>query len=349
MSLFLVFSLTITYFFINIDNQVNLLIIILSFSTIFHSFKVIDYFFQSKVLSKYIIISNIICLFISSLIKLLLIKFNFPLIYFGTAVVFESLITGIAYIIVYYKYSNESKKWKFDKLVAFNLLKDSWPMIIAGLGYTIYRKIDQVMLFNMTTESEVGNYAVAVKLIDVIYIFPIVIISSIFPYLISIYKNNDLFKEKILLIYRSISFFSIIAILFFYITGGELIHLLYGEAYENSINVFAILIFGILFQSFSHLNGRWILLKNYQIFSMYRTIFGSILNIILNYIFIPKYGINGAAYSTILTLFFSVFLFYFINNKTREIFYIQLKSLISFYKGTGDFLLLLKLNKGNKN
>ena len=56
---------------------------------------------------------------------------------------------------------------------------------------------------------------------------------------------------------------------------------------------------------------------------------GAVTNIILNYFFIPSFGISGAAYSTILTYLLIIFLFDIFNKKTRVLLKIKYKSIIS--------------------
>ena len=55
---------------------------------------------------------------------------------------------------------------------------------------TIYLKIDQVMLGNMSNSQEVGNYAVAVRFSEVWYFLPISICSSVFPSIIKIKEKS---------------------------------------------------------------------------------------------------------------------------------------------------------------
>ena len=123
--------------------------------------------------------------------------------------------------------------------------------------------------------------------------------------------------------------------------------LIYGSDYTISHNVLFILSIGILFESMAKINGRWIILKNFQIISLYRTLFGALLNVALNIFFIPKYGIEGAAYSTLITLFLSVFVFYIFHHKTRNIFIMQLKSILTFYN-VKNFKQVFVINKNKK-
>jgi Na+-driven multidrug efflux pump len=56
-------------------------------------------------------------------------------------------------------------------------------------------------------------------------------------------------------------------------------------------------------------------------------IIGITINIILNFIFITKFGVYGAAYSTILALFFLEFIYDFFDPKLREIHTLKFKSI----------------------
>lgn len=60
--------------------------------------------------------------------------------------------------------------------------------------------------------------------------------------------------------------------------------------------------------------------------SFYKTLFGLVLNIILNLTLIPKYGIYGAAIATSITQVFTIFIVDYFIEEYREQFFIQLKS-----------------------
>ena len=56
------------------DDYTNLLVFIIASATIFQSFNVIDFYYQSKVLSKYVALTNGVSLALSSIIKIALVK-----------------------------------------------------------------------------------------------------------------------------------------------------------------------------------------------------------------------------------------------------------------------------------
>jgi len=85
------------------DTYTNTLVFIIASATILQSFNVIDFYFQSKVLSKYVVFANIISLFISSLVKIALILKEAPLEAFAWVIVFDSFVLAFGFGYFYIK------------------------------------------------------------------------------------------------------------------------------------------------------------------------------------------------------------------------------------------------------
>ena len=315
------------------SSYTNTLIFIIASAVIFQAFNVIDMYFQAKVMSKYIVFANSFSLLTSSIVKILLILNEASLIYFAYVVVFDSIVMALGYIYFFIKNSRfKIQDLKFNKSIAINLLKDSWPLIIAGLGYVVYSKIDQLMLFNYTSAQSVGFYIISVNFINIFIFIPTILVNSLFPHFTKIYnKNSSKFYQEILIFYRYIVFFSFFVIIVMYMLGSNLILFLYGPNYEMSSKIMFLVSISFLFESLATINGRYIWIHNLQIISLYRTLFGALLNIILNMLLIPEFGIRGAIYATLITLFLSVIVFYLFFKNTRKLFYIQFIALISFF------------------
>ncbi len=187
--------LAVSVFFHAKDYHTNSLIFIIASATVFQSFNVIDFYFQSAVLSKYVVYSNVFSLLLSSLIKVILILNQAPLVAFAYVILFDSLVLASGFVYFYVLKRLSIWRWRFDKVVATSLLKDSWPLILSGLVVSMYMKIDQIMIQNMLGSREVGQYAAAVRLSEVWYFIPMVISSSLFPAILNAKKIS---KELIL-------------------------------------------------------------------------------------------------------------------------------------------------------
>ena len=90
--------LAITVTFTSNDATTNSIIFIIASATIFQSFNVVDIYFQSRVMSKFVVYTNVISLFLSSLIKIVLILNEAPLMAFAWVVLFDSFILALGFV-----------------------------------------------------------------------------------------------------------------------------------------------------------------------------------------------------------------------------------------------------------
>lgn len=323
--------LLLLFFTVNIistDAQTKLLIIVIASATIFQSMNVVDFYFQSKVLSRYVAFTNTFTLLISSAVKVWLILNGASLSAFAWVVLFDSVILSLGYIYFYLKIGNRIKQWSFDKALAQSLLKDSWPLILSGIVISIYMKIDQVMIKEMLGAVAVGQYAAAVKISEAWYFVPMVIASSLFPAIIEAKKQSEaLYYERLQKLYDLMVWMAVAIALPMTFLSDWVVDLLYGEQYSQAGSVLMVHIWAGVFVFLGVASGKWLLTENLQIFSTINTTIGAFTNISLNYILISNVGIEGAAWATLISYLIAAYLSLFIWKKTRVNFLNLTKSL----------------------
>ena len=324
--IFLYISLSFT----NNDQQIKFFILIIGATTLFQSFNVFDFYFQSQVLSKYVVYANILSLIIISLLKITFIIQGRDLDVFVYLILFESILLAMSLAFFFFKNSNfKIQIPKFNKNIANLLIKDSWPLIFSGILISIYMKIDQVMIKEILGSKEVGEYAAAVKISEAWYFIPGLITSSLFPALMNAKKKDeDLYNKRIQGLYKLIIWISIIFIIPLVLLSDILIDFLYGDAYVEATNVLVIHIWSGIFVFLGLVSEKWLIVENLQKISLYNTAVGVLINITLNFLLINKIGINGAAWATLASYAFSQYFMLLIWNKTRKIFFIQTKGFI---------------------
>jgi O-antigen/teichoic acid export membrane protein len=196
----------------------------------------------------------------------------------------------------------------FNKKLAISLLKDSWPLILSGLAVMIYMKIDQVMLQEMIGSEAVGLYSAAVRISEAWYFIPMVISSSLFPAIVNAKKQSEeLYYARLQRLYDLMVWISIAIALPMTFLSDWVIKLLYGTEYSQAGSVLMIHIWAGVFVSLGVITGKIVIVNNQQKNSVYSTFLGLFLNIFLNYIIIPIYGIKGAAFTTLISQIFSGF------------------------------------------
>lgn len=313
------------------DNYTNTLIFIIASATIFQSFNVVDMYFQSKVLSKYVVYANVISLLMSSIIKIILILNEAPLIAFAWVVLFDSIVLACGFIYFYIKNNSKFniKNLTLKRETAISLLKDSWPLILSGIVISIYMKIDQVMIKEMLDSEAVGQYAAAVRLSEAWYFIPMVIASSLFPAIINAKKQSEtLYYARLQKLYDLMVWIAIAIALPMTFLSDWIVNLLYGEQYSQAGSVLMIHIWAGVFVFLGVASSKWLLTENLQFFSTVNTMIGAVVNIFLNYILIRSLGIEGAAWATLISYFVAAYLSLFFWKKTRTNFLNLSKSLL---------------------
>lgn len=311
------------------DVLTKVLVGIIVSGTIFSAFDVIDFWFQSQVKSKYTVYAKSIAFLTISLAKVVLILTNAGLVAFALAGLFE-IILGAAGLLIFYRLKGNSiAAWKYSKRIAVFLLKDSWPLIVSGAVIMIYLRIDQIMLGQMKGDDSVGLYSAAVKVAEMCYFLPSIIVSSIFPSII-LYRKNDeqLYKKSLQHLFNLMVILSLLIVIPVSFFANEIIMLLFGEAYAASGLILAIQVWANVFVFLGIARGPWILAEGFMKFSFLATGSGAIINIILNLYLIPEYGGVGASIATVISYAVGGFLANSLWGKTRPVFIMQLKAIL---------------------
>ena len=212
------------------------------------------------------------------------------------------IITSVAgfllfYIGIYSKSKSESKEKKEDSTL--KIIRYSIPLLIVNLGTATAIELDTVMLGIMSTDAEVGIYAVAKQIISKLPHVATAIGLGAMPVFAKLNKDNKkelkLILNKVLKINGLI--FSLIT-LFILTTSWFMIPIVFGGEYSASVVPMMILTVYLVVFSYIILLSFFL---DYRGRAKQRAINMSIsviLNIILNLILIPILGAIGAAIST---------------------------------------------------
>ena len=311
------------------DATANLYILIIASGLIFQSFEVIDFYFQSKVLAKYVSICKMVQLALSSLIKIFLILIGADLIWFVMVSLIDMVTLAITLNIAY-KYNKNPSFYKyFDVYVGKRLLKDSWPLILVGMSVVIYERIDQIMLKHMLNDYSVGIYSAAVKVSNVFTFLSPIFAYSFFPALINSRKDSDeKFEKRLIYLYSFVFWFALFLAIVLSKFSVEIINIIYGIKFLESHSVLSIYIFTIIFAYMGGISSRFYIIENIQNLFAINLFIAASINIFLNFLFIPKLGMKGAAISSLISFAFSSFFSNIFFRKSRKNFRIQFMAII---------------------
>lgn len=297
------FILILSILIVTGESKVNTTaILILSTGMFFQSFYVIEYFFHAQVKGKFVAIVQSSSIIITSLIKLYFIFTEASLIAFVIVQAAEIIIIAFGFVLTYKFQKEKIFDWKFDKTISINLLKDAWPLILAGVVVGIYVRIDQIMIEKMLNSRELGFYAAAVRLCEVWYFIPMVITTSLFPAILNAKKTDEnLYLNRMQKLYDLMSIISIGIALPVTFLSVFIMSTLYGNEFIIGSTVLTVYIWAGVPTFLGVASSQYLISENLTKISFYRTSIGLIANIFLNLVLIPKYGINGAAYATLIS------------------------------------------------
>jgi O-antigen/teichoic acid export membrane protein len=310
----------------------NTLIAIIAFSAIFQAFNVIDFHYQAQVKSKYVVYAKSAQLVVSSITKITLVVIEAPLIWFAWVYLLDAVVLAIGLITVYLHNTGKIWSWQWGWQVASALLRDSWPLILSGMAVSLQMKIDQVMIKEMLSAKEVGLYAAAVKLSEAWYFIPMAITFSVFPAIVNAKKQNKaLYYQRLQKLYDFMIWLAVLIALPTTFLAPWIIELLYGKEYLQASNVLSIHIWAGVFVSLGIASSRWFVAENYVKKSLYRGLFGLVVNVVLNVLLIPIYGILGAAIATLISQMSFALLYDFFDRQTYVSLRLKIKAFFPFH------------------
>jgi O-antigen/teichoic acid export membrane protein len=266
----------------------KVIVMIIAFGQLFMSFEVIDIYFQSQVQAKFSGITGTFGLLVASVTRIIFILLGLPLIWFAAIVLIEQL-TRAAFFLYFYTKTTKPQctnkqffLWNFNKKSAIKLLMASWPLILSGIVIAIYLKIDQIIIKELMGNEAVGQYAAAVRLSEIWYFIPIVICTSLFPAILNAKKQNEeLYYARFQKLYDLMFWLAFIIALPTTFLSNWIVELLYGSEYSQAGVVLMIHIWTGLFVFLGSPTSKWFVSENLQIYSLYRSIIGVIINILV--------------------------------------------------------------------
>lgn len=318
------------------DSVTNSLVFVMAFSLLFRPLDTLDEYFQSQVKARFGVYSRGISTFVFAAIQLYMILIKAEIFWFGVAFTIRNALMSISYLFFYVRQFGWPNYLKMDVPYMKELIRDAWPMVISSMVIFFYMKADQLMLWNLvpgdglSPKESVGQYTAALRLSEVWFMFGPIITGSLFPAIINARK-----KSMELYFQRLQSFFDLMVWLAFAITipmvlfGPTVLQwdLLFGPRYAAAGGVLVIHSWTLVFVFLGNASNNYLIAENLQKLTLYRTLIGASVNILLNLYLIPRYGIKGAAFATLVSQAIASYLSYGLSKKTHKVFGMMTRSL----------------------
>jgi len=211
------------------------------------------------------------------------------------------------------------------------IVREAWPFALTAVFVSIYYWIDSVMLSYMKGDEVVGWYNAAYRLMLIFLIVPSIFNLAIFPTMSRLYVQS---KKDLKYTFEQYLRYMImlglplgVGVTLF---ARLIILLIYGTEYEASIKPLQILVWSAVFIYLSSPFSRVLEVVGKQSLITKITALGALLNVSLNLVFIPKFSLYGASFTTALTEFYVLIVLLWLT--TREEFFLSKQVLLTFTK-----------------
>ena len=157
--------------------------------------------------------------------------------------------------------------------------------------------------------------------------FPFIISASLFPAILNARNiDHELYNQRITKLFSLILVLGIFIALFVTLFSQLIIDALFGVSFKDSASVLMVGVWSLIFVGLGNAASKWFFAEGLQKLFMYRTLFGLIVNLLLNYLLIPIYGLVGAAVATLTSVLFANFISYYFSISLRPLFILILRS-----------------------
>jgi len=285
------------------------MILVVAIATGLKMFQGIEASFHGKTQSRYVAVARVIASLINSDLRLLLIVAGAGVFWFTLAWPLEALVIGAVLAWFYRKRGVPVRSWRFDGATARRLARSSAPLMFSALAVSAYARIDQVMIGQMLDDEQLGFYAVGVRLVSVLYILPSAMSTTLLPALMRARNRSDHAFGWAQRRYYDLSVLVSVSMAVALTLAAEpLVVWLYGPAYRPAAWPLMVYAWSLPATFLGMASSQYLVASDKTWISLLRTAFGLAINVGMNLWLIPRYGIAGAAWATVVSYTTATFL-----------------------------------------
>lgn len=255
---------------------------------------------RNRLQAKQIALNKTSGILASGVTKLGLISLGLPFSYFVMPVLVELFVVSIMFWRSFKASERNLSLDSHSRAVSRHILSESWPLTLSGLAGTLYFHADKLFIFDMLTSADLGRYTLLTQIVAVLNFVTVAINMSFAPML-----NRRFFEDwdRFWPIYQRMTAVklaaSILIALAFALLAPWALPILFGEGFYFPRDLVAIFSVYIVLVGVSSFSADYMLLqkRSHQIF--YFRLVALAVNLLLNALFIPQWGLQAAAASSV--------------------------------------------------
>ena len=286
---------------------------------------------------------------IDSLVFESIYKPNFEINYIFIANLVASAFTLLLMLPFYFKV-----KFKFNKVLWKQMMRYAFPVLIAGVAFSINETFDRILLDKLLPEdiakTEIGMYSACYKLALFMMLFATAYRLGVEPFFFSHAKSENPKKNFALILEYFVIFGSVILLVIIVFVDILKVIFIGNEAYWEAMWIVPIILLANFCLGIYHNLSVWYKITDRTKFGAYISVFGALLTLGLNFWLIPIISYKGSAIATLTAYASMMLLSYYFGRKYYPIPYNLKKigmyfllsvtlSMLSFYQFRENYIV----------
>ena len=289
------------------DDVIVLVAVLYSLCVLFQAFDTLQYWYQSNLRSKVYTIIGFIAYATESAYKVYLLASGKSIIWFAVCNSIDNSL--IAILLTAHYMRNQGQKLTFSKNQAWDLLRQSYHIIISGMAVAIYGQIATILVKHSMNSTSVGYYSAALAINNVWSFALAAIVDSARPAIMQEKdRDRNAYHNRIIQLYSLILYLSFAVALLITVLGKYIILILYGSSFLPALPGLRIISWYTAFSYLGVARSIWLVSEGLQRYEKYLSLIGAACSILLNVTLIIPFGVEGAAWATLATQVLTNFL-----------------------------------------
>lgn len=336
----------------HVEHDIFVIYIAVSLTTYFARATVLRLYFQAinqpRKLGESALISRFVALTYLAIAIWLNLDYYWVVLFIPVQAAIQFLLLLGAFICSTQRSLFKGVRLDFDRAKA--LLKEAMPLIGSSILFPIFMQADILIISHLLDKASVGIYSSSAKLVMQLVFLGHIITMTFYLSLSNLYFDKD---EKfddftrglaIILIVISLILSSVVSIF-----SDSIIYVLYGDKYHGAGDVLSIAVWCWVFIFPAALYSRLLIIKGLGKYEFIKSAVVASFSVSMNFLLIPKFGIEGAAVVSVLSYFMADFLLYMFFRETRGIFFYGCHGFLKIFMSPKQAYSLAMYTLGTKS
>lgn len=231
------------------------------------------------------------------------------------SLILSTTIVAAEHLLLYGMLTGYFPKRQFFNAELFrSMVRFSLPLIPSVLMAWVLSLSDRYILLYYYGDTAVGLYGIGARFVTLLNVVINAITTAYTTFAFGS-KDDDNAQEKYYYIFNIVSVLLMAIAFTVALFGKEIISIMTDDAYESSYVIIRDMMFSQVFYAMSTIVSYGIVFKKKSVYSLVAVSSGAIVNLVLNFIFIPQYGLVAAALTTLIGYFVNLVVCYYFSEK----------------------------------